>query len=367
MIKPQNLIKGDKIAIVSLSRGLLGKDFVKHELDLAIKRLKDYGLEPVIMPNACKSMDYLASHPEARAADLKQAFMDEDIKAIICAIGGDDTFRLLPYLMEDDEFRESVVRNPKIFTGFSDTTIDHLMLYKLGLMSFYGPCLLVDFAELDKDMLPYTKQYFEKFFMNEEEYTIQSSEVWYSDRSSYGIEELGKSRDIHREIHGYEVLNGSGVQTGILYGGCVESIYDFMTGDRYHEENIVCEKYHILPTLEEWQEMIMFLETSEEKLTPEKLEEMLMEFKRRGILSSVKGLIVGKPIDEVYYEEYKDVYRKVFRDLDTPVLYNVNFGHSVPRCILPYGAEATIDYDNKSITINEPILEVREPLIKREH
>lgn len=32
MIKPQKLNKGDKIAIVSLSRGLLGMPFCKYEL-----------------------------------------------------------------------------------------------------------------------------------------------------------------------------------------------------------------------------------------------------------------------------------------------------------------------------------------------
>jgi len=90
-------------------------------------------------------------------------------------------------------------------------------------------------------------------------------------------------------------------------------------------------------------------------MLPKTLEKILIEFKRRNILQNVKGIIVGKPIDEVYYEEYKDVYKKVFMDIDTPVLYNVNFGHSVPRCLLPYGDSATIDYDNKTITINEEI------------
>ena len=90
--------------------------------------------------------------------------------------------------------------------------------------------------------------------------------------------------------------------------------------------------------------------------TPDELEKMLMEFNKRNIFNLVKGLIVGKPIDEKYYEKYKDVYRKVFSDLDTPVLYNVNFGHSVPRCIIPYDRECTIDYDNKRIFINESIL-----------
>ena len=69
----------------------------------------------------------------------------------------------------------------------------------------------------------------------------------------------------------------------------------------------------------------------------------------------VRGIIVGKPIDEKYYGEYKEVYKRVFFNLETPILYNVNFGHSVPRCILPYDAEVIVDYDNKKIVVNEPI------------
>ena len=62
-------------------------------------------------------------------------------------------------------------------------------------------------------------------------------------------------------------------------------------------------------------------------------------------------------MNEKYYDEYKDVYRKVFGDLDTPVLFNVNFGHSVPRCIIPYDAVATIDYDKGTIFINSRLFE----------
>ena len=357
MIKPQKLNKGDKIAIVSLSSGILGMPFCKHELDIAIKRLKEFGLVPVIMPNALKGTEYIKEHPEARASDLKTAFMDDSIKAIITAIGGNDTYKTIPYLMEDPEFITAVKNNPKIFTGFSDTTNNHLMLNKIGLSTFYGPCLLVDIAELDNEMLPYTKEQFEKFFLNQEAYEITSSPVWYSDRKSYGPEEIGKPREIHKETHGFETLNGNGTVTGKLYGGCIESIYDAFTGIEFADEPFIYEKYNIFPTDKEWQEKILFLETSELSATPAELEKILLEFKKRNIFNLVKGLIVGKPIDEKYYEEYKEVYKKVFSDIDTPILYNVNFGHSVPRCIIPYDAETTIDYDNKRIFINSKILE----------
>ena len=52
----QKLDKGDKVAIVSLSRGILGMHYCKHELELGLKRLKSFDLEPIIMPNALKEI-----------------------------------------------------------------------------------------------------------------------------------------------------------------------------------------------------------------------------------------------------------------------------------------------------------------------
>lgn len=193
--------------------------------------------------------------------------MDPSIKAIITAIGGYDTYKLIPYLMEDEEFKQAVLYNTKRFTGFSDTTNNHLMLNKIGLSTFYGPCLLIDLAELDKEMLPYTQEYFEKFFKDEDSFHITSSPIWYSDRKSYGVSELGKPRIAHQETHGFETLNGSGIITGNLYGGCIESIYGALTGTNHEDEPLIYEKYQILPTKAEWQEKILFLETSEERPT----------------------------------------------------------------------------------------------------
>ena len=71
MIKPKRLEKGDKVAIVSLSRGMLGEKPFIHKYELAKRRLEEeYGLQVVAMPNALKGIDYLYQHPEARAQDL---------------------------------------------------------------------------------------------------------------------------------------------------------------------------------------------------------------------------------------------------------------------------------------------------------
>lgn len=346
-----NLKKGDKVAIVSLSSGILGEQYVAHELELGVKRLKQLGLVPVFMNNSLKGVNFLKNHPEARAQDLKQAFLDKDIKMIITAIGGNDTYKTIPYLMEDKEFINFVKNNPKIFSGFSDTTVNHFMLNKLGLSTFYGPAFLPDIAELDNEMIDYTKEYFLKFFNNNDIIEIKSSPVWYDNRDSYDKTQLGISRVCHSEIHGFETLNGHGVIAGKLFGGCLNSIYDMLTGERYNEENIIFEKYKLLPSIEEWKDKILFLETSEETVHPEKLEIMLLELKKRRILDSVKGLLIGKPMDEIYYDEYKKIYEKIFENSSVPILYNINFGHAVPRCFLQYNALATVDYDNKTIKV----------------
>lgn len=369
MIKPNKLKRGDKIAIVSLSRGLIGNPKVKHELDIAIKRLNNYGFEVEIMPNAMKSFEYLLKHPEARAQDLKDAFKDDSIKGIITAIGGFDTFRTYEYLMNDLEFINNVKNNPKVFMGFSDTTMNHLMFYRLGLTTFYGPAIVTDFAELDNEMLPYTKSYFELLLEDTENYEIKSSPVWYSDRESYDVDQIGTSRIIHDEVHGYEALNGGGISDGILYGGCIDSFYNAYTGARFNGdfdyEPEMVNKYNILPTDEEYKKMILFFETSQLRPTPEEFKEYLMEFKRRNILQLARGILFGKPINEQYYEEYKEVIKEVFKDIDTPVLYNLNFGHSYPRCIIPYGLHVTVDFDNKKIIVDEPIVNTLNYLNKK--
>ncbi|MBU3217335.1 LD-carboxypeptidase [Clostridium estertheticum] len=355
MKKSKPLVKGDKVAVISMSSGMLGEDSSKHELDLGLKRIKEFGLVPVVMPSALRGMEYLKNHPEARAQDLKDAFYDTSIKGIICAIGGDDTYRTLPYLLDDNDFINAVHNNPKLFTGFSDTTINHLMFYKLGIGTFYGPTFVCDLAELDKEMLPYTKKAFLKYFESHKEDCIESSNVWYEERTDFSMKAVGTSRVKHLEKRGYEVLQGKGKCNGRLLGGCLESLYGILTGTRYDDEKVICEKYRLFPTLKEWKNKILFIETCEEKPKPELFEKELIALKDTGIFDVINGIIVGKPQDEQYYEEYKEIYYKIIENKDLPIIYNVNFGHAQPRCIIPYGIEVEVDLEIKVITLKESI------------
>ena len=135
------------IAIVSLSSGTIGEDFVKHEVDIGIKRLNDFGMTVKFMPHALKGMEYVKNHPAERAADLLQSLGDPDIDMILCAIGGDDTYRLLPFLFDNDELKKVI--NNKIFLGFSDTTVNHLMLFpECYLENQWMNCILRNIRKL---------------------------------------------------------------------------------------------------------------------------------------------------------------------------------------------------------------------------
>ncbi len=345
----RKLRKGDKVAIVSLSSGMLGEEFCSHNIEIGVKRLKEYGLEPVFTPNALKGIDYLKEHPEARAMDLKEAFADDSIAGIICAIGGDDTYRLLPYLMEDREFIESVEKHPKLFTGFSDTTINHLMFYKLGLSTYYGPCFICDLGEIADEMLPYSKKAFESYFEGNESGDITSSEIWYEERKDFSRAAMGTERIAHKEERGFELLQGSETFQGELLGGCLESLCDILTINRYKDEKDICEKYSLFPDKEEWRGKVLFIETCEEKPVPELFQKELTALKEKGVFDVINGVLVGKPQDEAYYEEYKSILIKVIDNEKLPVVYNVNFGHATPRCALQYGAAARVDMKEKKI------------------
>lgn len=316
----RKLKKGDKVAIVSLSRGMLGEEFCSHNIEIGVRRLREYGLKPVFMPNALKGIEYLKAHPEARAMDLKQAFLDESISGIICAIGGDDTYRLLPYLLEDPEFLEAVRKHPKLFTGFSDTTVNHLMFYKLGLSTYYGPNFICDLGEIADQMLPYSRKAFESYLEGNSCEIIESSEIWYEERTDFSRAAVGTERIAHKEERGFELLQGSEIFEGELLGGCLESLYDILTTNRYEDEKNICEKYGIFPDREEWTGKILFIETCEEKPEPVLFEKELRALKEKEVFDVISGIIVGKPQDEAYYEEYKHILKNVIDNERLPVL-----------------------------------------------
>ncbi len=334
------------IAIVSLSRGIIGEPDVQFEVEIGLQRLKEYGLNVKFMPHAMKGLEYVKAHPEKRAEDLLQAFRDPEIDMILCAIGGDDTYRLLPYLFDHHELKDAVT--DKVFLGFSDTTINHLMLHKVGLQTFYGQAFFPDICELGPQILPYTRGYFEELIRTGHIREITPSPVWYEQRESFTPDQTGKQLPEFPD-HGFELLQGSPVFSGKILGGCIDTIYDCFNGDRYSDMPALCQKYRLFPDAEDWAGRILLLESSEEKPVPEKYRRALSYLKERGVFEAVSGVLVGKPMDEVYADNYKQMLVEVIEQPELPILFNINIGHALPRCIIPFGVNTVVDAEKQSI------------------
>ncbi|MBQ3404456.1 MAG: LD-carboxypeptidase [Oscillospiraceae bacterium] len=335
------------ITIVSLSSGVLGEDFVKHELDIGVKRLEDFGLKVKFAPHALKGIEYVNDHPDKRAEDLLTALQDPETDRIMTAIGGDDTYRLLSYLLDNDELKNAP--RDKIFLGFSDTTINHLMLHRAGMRTFYGQAFLSDICELDRDMLPYTKAYFQELITTGQISCTVPSELWYEGRSDFGAARIGTVPVSHPN-GGFELLQGSGRFSGRILGGCIDSMFDIFDPGRYGDMPALCAKYGLFPTAEEWRGRILLLESSEEKMPPEKYERALKALKDAGVFGAVSGVLVGKPMDECHDAEYKKLLREVVDEPNLPIVCNLNVGHAMPRCIIPFGVWAEVDVGRQVIS-----------------
>lgn len=342
LIKPSKLSKGDTVAIVSPSSGLAGEEQFLWRTKVGIKRLEEeFGLKVKVMPNALKGNEFNYNNPEKRAEDLHLALKDPEVKAIICTLGGDDSVRLWPYI------DLSIIKNnPKILTGYSDTTAIHFMFYQAGVSSYYGPLLLTDFAE-NVAMDDYTVDAINKtWFQNDIVGEIKPS----SKIRKYGLKWDESNKDINRESfdnNGYEILNGKGKATGHLIGGCMELFHSLKATD-------------VFPNKDAFDGAILFVESAEVHAPPWLMEDYVRAFGSMGIFDRINGVIIGRPHDDMYYEEYKDVWTKMLKEWnqeDMPVFYNVNFGHTEPTCIIPYGAQAELDVDNKTFSIIDNAVE----------
>lgn len=343
-------MKVKKIGIVSLSSGVLGEDFVAHEVKIGIERLKEYGIEVEFLPNSKKGIEFIKNSPEARAKDLIKAFKDDSIDMILCAIGGDDTYRLLPYLFENNELEK--IAKQKIFLGFSDTTMNHFMLNKVGIKTFYGQAFLPDICELSNEMLPYSEHFFEELINNGRIKEIYPSDVWYNEREDFSEKSIGISMEEHQN-RGFELLRGNAKFEGQILGGCLETIFDIFDNSRYEDTVYLCQKYNLFPSLNEWENKILLLETSEERPKPELFRKMIVKLQEYGIFDVISGLIIGKPQNEEYYEEYKQIILDEIKNQDLSIVYNINVGHSTPRCIIPFGVNAKVDIERQIIEFKE--------------
>jgi muramoyltetrapeptide carboxypeptidase LdcA involved in peptidoglycan recycling len=272
LLKPKRLEPGDTIATISLSWGGAGE--LPHRYKAGKEQLeKQFGLKVLETKNALRPAEWVSKHPEARAQDLMEAFSNKNVKAIISNIGGDDSIRTLPF-MDLDVIKD----NPKIFLGFSDTTVTHFVCMKAGLSSFYGTSVLVGFAE-NGGMHDYQLEDIKRtlFSAGKIGEIKPNKNGWTSERLDWFDELLSSQKRKLEPSGAWNFLQGKGKIQGRLIGGCVD-VLEFIKGTEYW------------PETKEWEDTILFLETSETMMDPLTFKWILRNYAAQGILKKIKGI-----------------------------------------------------------------------------
>ena len=342
MTKPKRLRRGGRVAAVSLSWGGPGA-FSRIYNEGKRQFEHEFGVTVTETAHARRDPEWLEQNPRARADDLMAAFTDPTIDGIISTIGGDDSIRLLPYI------DLSVIRdNPKVFMGYSDTTVSHCICHRAGLVSFYGPSFMAGFAE-SGGLFPYlvdsvNRTLFEAAPIG----LLRPNETgWTAEFPDWTAPEKQSIRRTLRPSTGWRFHQSAGVVEGRLFGGCVE-VLDWVRGTP------------CFPSASELDGTILFLETSEDAASPAVLARFIRSLAAMDCLQPLAGILLGRPggqTEPALLPAYADTLCRTVREeyglCELPIVSNMDFGHTDPMMVLPLGVRMRIDSDRRELSIPE--------------
>ena len=306
-VKPAAVLEGSTIAVISPA-----SHPQPERIERAIGTLEALGYKVKRGEHLLsKRKPYFAGSVAERLADLHAAFADEEVAAIICSRGGYGSNYLLSGLD-----LEVVRRNPKPFFGYSDVSaLQSVFLDRAGLVTFHGPMLSADFAEVNGFDLP----------------SFQG--VLTGATVSYGAAE------------GLRVLR-TGRASGVLAGGCL-SILTAAMGT---------------PFAAATEGKLLFLEDVGTK--PYQVDRMLRQMILGGKLDGVKGVIFGEMMNCVSPGAdaglLDDVILRVLEGVEGPIAIGLRSGHVTHGNVtLPLGVMAELNLEG------EPQLRMLEPAVSR--
>ncbi len=343
-IKPNKLKKGDIVAVVSPSSGLPA--IYPAVFELGLSRLKEeFGL----IPKEYFTTRARNAAPEARARDLMNAYKDPEVKAVFASIGGEDEILVLKHLKP-----HIFTDHPKAFFGISDNTNFSLYLWNLGITSYYGGHIMSEFS-MDDKVHPFSKYYLDyAIFKQGEVRLLQSSEFTDIDLDWNDERELDKRAPYQKNAEGWFWDTQGRNADGNLWGGCLEVI----------DWQLAVGKY--LPNPELLNETVLCIETSEEMPSPIAVSRMIRNLGERGFLERFSGMIVGRPKswfiggekpDALTRAEFRKAQReailRVFRQYNSsaPIVFGLDFGHTLPKITLPIGNRCVIDVNAREISV----------------
>jgi muramoyltetrapeptide carboxypeptidase len=303
LIKPAALKPGDTVGFITPASNVPNAADSYAKLDRSMQVL---GLRARFAKNVRKHAGYVAGPESARVEDLHAMFSDPEIKAVFCVRGGYGSPQLLDRIDYD-----LIRRNPKIFLGYSDITALHLAIHqRTGLVTFHGPAW-------NRELTPYTISHVQRVLFSGE-----------------AIGKIPVAPD-----HPVKALVRGKVR-GRLVGGNL-SLITSLLGTPYEIDT---------------RGAIFFVEDVMED--PFRIDRMFTQLRLAGKLDGIAGLVWGEchlcrsKTDPPYSLE--EVYDRLLRKLEVPVLSGLAFGHTDDQATLPYGVMARLDSDQGELVIEEP-------------
>jgi len=264
-------------------------------------------------------------------------------EGIVASIGGSDAIRLLPFL--DLELIRS---HPKMVLGHSDATAYLSWLSLNGVAAYYGNSVMSGWAEARN--FPAALDWHREFFSGKLP-PLQPFRGWTNGYRDWSAVANGSGHKEVLEQHpnpGFTWLGGNRITQGRLWGGCFE-VLEMLKGTRYW------------PAPDFWRGRVLFLETSEEKPLPQQVTYWLRNYGAMGVFDQLSALWVGRPKD--YTDAERAELRRVVAGVvgeewgatNLPIVMDLDFGHTDPRWVLPYGLLVETDAVNRRLRFLEPL------------
>ena len=298
-LSAQFLHEGDTIAIISPSSAT-----DTATINGGIRTLEKWGYHCVIGPNALNEYHGFAGTIDERLSDLLWALRNPSVKAIMCSRGGDGAAHLLARLSLD-----TLRQYPKPIIGFSDITALLCAEARAGVKGIHGSMCWALKTYEGNDTISQTLR-----------------------------------RTLQGELPTYRVaphpLNIKGRAEGIVVGGNL-SVYNDLAGSEFD------------PLLLDG--IILFMEDTGEGMS--KVDRMLHNIEVRGLLSHIRGIIVGQFNKYKHPENgFEDMYamlHEYMKHYQIPVCFDFPVGHAHLRNFpLLTGAKATLEVTPEGTTLS---------------
>lgn len=294
---PSKLKKGDTIGVIAPSN-YIEKDDLEY-INASIALMEASGFKVKFGKYVFEDTLGYGTSPEKRAADINWAFKDDEVKAIMCVKGGEDSNTTLDYIDY-----EMIKKHPKIICGFSDnTSILNAIHEKTGLVTYHGPT----FKSLTSWETGYAYKQFIKTFVED-----------------IGSLIMGEPEDEYTTIQ-------VGQATGELVGGNL-SLFT----------KLVCGKYAV-----NVQDKILFLEELGFEAAPEMVNSNIYYLKQNGVFDRIAGLWIGNYEHPSKVSIEKIIKNAIGDEYKFPIIKSDNFGHIDKKIIIPIGTKAEINTNEK--------------------